>query len=206
MTARLFFSPASPYVRKVMVAAHERGVADQVELLPSAAWPVKRDPEIVRHNSTGKVPCLLLADDSPVFDSRVITAYLDSIGTSGATIYPQDDSRFTVLTVEALGDAILDAALLHRYENVLRPEEKRWDDWARGQMEKIDSGLDDLDGRWFEAISGPFHAGAIAVACALGYLDFRFADKDWRNGRERLAAWYDEVAKRPSMAQTAPKA
>jgi len=203
MTLRLFFSPASPYVRKVMVAAHERGIADKVEKLASAAWPVKRDPNIVKHNSTGKVPCVLLDDDTPLFDSRVISAYVDSIGVSGDSLYPAAN-RFTVLTLEALGDAILDACLLHRYENVLRPEDKRWDDWSRGQMEKIDSGLDDLDGRWFGELSASFNAGSIAAACTLGYLDFRFPDKDWRSSRPKLAGWYAEVSKRPSMVETQP--
>ena len=203
MTLRLFFSPASPYVRKVMVAAHERGLADKVEKLPSAAWPVKRDPNIVKHNSTGKVPCVLLDDDTPLFDSRVISAYVDSIGVAGESLYPAAN-RFTVLTLEALGDAILDACLLHRYENVLRPEDKRWDDWSRGQMEKIDSGLDDLDGRWFGELSASFNAGSVAAACTLGYLDFRFPDKDWRSSRPNLAGWYAEVSKRPSMVETQP--
>ena len=204
MTIRIFFSPASPFVRKAMVAAEERGVT--VEKLASAAWPVKRDPNIVRHNSTGKVPCLLLEDDSPVFDSRVISAYIDAQGVVGETLYPQDSRRFTVLTLEALGDAILEAALLNRYENVLRPEDKRWDDWANSQMDKVDSGLDDLEGRWFAAVSGDFHAGAIAVACTLGYLDFRFPDKDWRTGRPRLAEWFKTVSERPSMKATFPTA
>ena len=202
MTLRIFFSPASPFVRKAMVAAHERGV--EIEKLASAAWPVKRDPNIVKHNSTGKVPCLLLEDDTPVFDSRVISALIDSQGRTGQTLYPQDDRRFIVLTLEALADSILEAALLHRYENVLRPEDKRWDDWSRGQMEKVDSGLDDLEGRWFDALSAEFHAGAIAAACLLGYLDFRFADKDWRGTHPRLAEWFAEVSKRPSMQESFP--
>lgn len=205
MTIRLFFSAASPYVRKVMVAAHERGIADTIEKLPSAAGPVKRDPTIVRHNSSGKVPCALLPDDTPLFDSRVICAYVDSLAGPGATLYPQDGRRFTVLTLEALGDAILDACLLCRYETVLRPEALYWNDWYRGQMEKIDSGLDDLEGKWFASISGEFHAGAIAVACALGYLDFRFPAKDWRSGRPRLQAWFAEVSKRASMEATLPQ-
>jgi len=204
MTIRLFFSPASPYVRKVMVAAHERGLADRIEKLPAAASPVKRDAAILRHNATGKVPCLLLADDTPLFDSRVISAWIDAQGVSGVALYPEGDRRFAVLTLEALGDAMLDAALLHRYENVLRPEDKRWDDWARGQMEKIDSGLDDLEGRWFDLLAEGFHAGAIAVACTLGYLDFRFAAKDWRSGHPRLAAWFAKVSDRPSMLATLP--
>lgn len=204
MTIRLFHSPASPYVRKVMVAAAERGV--DIEKLPSAAWPVKRDPNIVRHNSSGKVPCALLENDVPVFDSRVISAYVDSVGTSGETLYPQDERRFLVLTLEALGDSILDACLSARYEVALRPEDKRWDDWYRGQMEKVESGLDDLDGRWFEAISNGFHAGSIAAACTLGYLDFRFADLDWRTPRPRLAEWFRTVSQRPSLAGSTPHA
>lgn len=205
MTIRLFFSAASPYVRKVMVAAHERGLADRIEKLPSAAGPVKRDPNIVRHNSSGKVPCALLPDERPVFDSRVICAYIDSLASSQGTLYPQDDRRFAILTLEALGDAILDACLLCRYEKVLRPEALCWEDWYRGQMEKIDSGLDDLEEKWFASISGEFHAGAIAVACALGYLDFRFPDKDWRSGRPKLQAWFAEVSKRASMEATQPQ-
>ncbi len=204
MTLRIFFSPASPFVRKAMVAGHERGV--EIEKLAAAAWPVKRDPNIVQHNSTGKVPCLLLEDDSPVFDSRVITAYVDAQGTKGETIYPQDARRFSVLTLEALADSILEAALLHRYENVLRPEDKRWDDWSRGQMEKVDSGLDDLEGRWFALLSEGFHAGAIATACLLGYLDFRFPEKDWRGSRPQVAEWFATVSERPSLQATFPSA
>lgn len=204
MTIRLFFSPASPFVRKVMVCAHERGLASEIEKLPSAAWPVKRDESIVRHNASGKVPCALLEDDTPVFDSRVICAYVDSLASSAGSLYPQGARRFPVLTLEALADSVLDAALLCRYESVLRPKEFFWDDWYRGQMEKIDSGLDVLEGRWFADISADFHAGAIAAACALGYLDFRFADKDWRSARPQLAQWFSKVSERPSMMATLP--
>lgn len=204
MTFRIFFSAASPFVRKNMVAAHERGV--EIEKLDAAAWPVKRDPNIVKHNSTGKVPCMLVENDEPVFDSRVISAYIDAKGVVGDTLYPQDDRRFTVLTLEALSDSILEAALLHRYENVLRPEDKRWDQWSDSQMDKVDSGLDDLEGRWFDALSSGFHAGSIAAACLLGYLDFRFADKDWRSDHPRLASWFAEVSERASMKATDPAA
>lgn len=206
MTIRLFFSPASPFVRKVMVCAYERGLAAEIEKLPSAAWPVKRDENIVRHNASGKVPCALVEDDAPVFDSRVICAYVDSLASQEGSLYPQDERRFTVLTLEALADSILDAALLCRYESVLRPQQFFWGDWYRGQMEKIDSGLDALEHRWLPEISADFHAGAIAAACALGYLDFRFADKDWRSGHPELARWFSEVSQRPSMTSTLPHA
>lgn len=204
MTIRLFFSPASPFVRKVMVVAHERGV--QIEKLASAAWPVKRDPNIVKHNPSGRVPCALLPDDSPLFDSRVICNFVDAQGTVGESLYPPGADRFPVLTLEALADGLLEAALLHRYENVLRPEEKRWDDWSRGQMEKVDSALDDLEARWLPLLQSGFHAGSVATACALGYLDFRFAEKGWRSMHPRLAAWFAGAAERPSLAQTVPSA
>jgi len=205
VTIRLFHSPASPYVRKVMVTAIERGVEDKVELLASAAGPVKRDQNIVRHNPSGKVPSALLENDQPLFDSRVICAYVDGLASSGTSVYPQDQRRFTVLMLEALADSILDACLLCRYERVMRPKELQWDDWYNGQMEKIDSGLDDLENRWIDAIGSEFHAGSIAAACTLGYLDFRFADKDWRTSHPKLATWFAEVSKRPSMEKTFPK-
>ena len=206
MTAlKLFHSPASPYVRKVMVSAHEKGVADTIELLPSAAGPVKRDQTIIRHNPSGKVPTAILPDGQSLFDSRVICAYVDTLSETPPLVPGSHDERFHVLTLEALADSILDAALLCRYEMVMRPEEKRWTDWYNGQMEKIDSGLDDLSRNWLNRLQGPISAGTIAVACALGYLDFRFADKDWRTGRKALADWYGEFAKRESMKATWPQ-
>jgi glutathione S-transferase len=205
MRMRLFHSPASPYVRKVMVTAYERGVEGKIEILGSAAGPINRDPEIVKHNSSGKVPCALLENDVPLFDSRVICAYVDSLAPAEGTIYPQGANRFEVLTLEALGDAILDACLLCRYETVMRPEALRWGDWYAGQMAKIDSGLSDLEGKWFEKISSTFHAGSIAAACALGYLDFRFPEKDWRSNHPKLAAWFTKVSERRSMKETFPR-
>lgn len=202
---RLFHSPASPYVRKVMVAAWERNVQDSIEILGSAAGPVVRDPNIVAVNSSGKVPCAILPNGAPLFDSRVISQYVDSLGTPENSLYPAD-RRFEILTLEALGDAMLDACLLCRYETVMRPKELYWEDWFNGQMAKVDSGLDDLENKWFDALtSGGFHAGAIAGACTLGYLDFRFPDKDWRTTHPKLAQWFADVSKRPSMQETFPK-
>ncbi|WP_262031630.1 glutathione S-transferase N-terminal domain-containing protein [Microvirga sp. Mcv34] len=206
MTAlKLFYSPASPYVRKVLVSAHEKGVANKIELLPSAAGPVKRDQTIISHNPSGKVPTAILPDGQALFDSRVICAYVDTLSEAPHLVPTSHDERFRVMTLEALADSILDAALLCRYEMVLRPEEKRWTDWYNGQMEKIDSGLDDLSRNWIGTLQGPISAGAIAVACALGYLDFRFANKDWRTGHEELANWYGGFAERGSMKATWPQ-
>lgn len=201
---KLFHSPASPYVRKVMVAAWERGVQDQIELLSSAAGPVLRDMNIVAVNSSGKVPCAIIENDQPLFDSRVITQYVDQLAPAEGSLYPAD-RRFEILTLEALADAMLDACLLCRYETVMRPAELRWQDWFDGQMAKVDSGLDDLEGKWFASLTaGGMHAGAIAAACVLGYLDFRFADKDWRSAHPHLAGWFKTVSERPSMVETFP--
>lgn len=202
---KLFHSPASPYVRKVMVMAIERGVEDRIELLGSAASPVNRDQAIVQHNPTGKVPTALLPDGLPLFDSRVICQYVDTMGPA-ASLYPRDAGRFAVLTLEALADGLLDAALLLRYESVMRPEPKRWAEWMAGQSDKIDSSLNAMEGAYFDTLTSGFHAGAVASACALGYLDFRFADRDWRRTHPKLAGWYASVAVRPSMVKTAPPA
>ncbi len=202
---KLFHSPTSPYARKVMVAAWERNVQTSIETVGGAANPVTRDETVVTVNSSGKVPCAILPSGAPLFDSRVITQYVDSLGKPEGSIYPAD-RRFEILTLEALAESILDASLLCRYETTMRPQEFYWADWYNGQMEKIDSGLDDLESKWFEPLTtGGFHAGAISTACALGYLDLRFTDKDWRSTHPKLAAWFAEVSKRTSMKETFPK-
>lgn len=201
---QLFFSPASPYVRKVMVTAHEKGVAERIELLASAASPVKRDKTIVARNPSGKVPTLLLDDGRALFDSRVICAYVDAQAETPRLMPADSDERFAVLTLEALADSILDAALLARYETIMRPKELLWDAWYDGQMEKVDSGLDALGEHWMALLAGPINTGAIAAGCALGYLDFRFPGKDWRAGREGLAQWFAAFSERRSMHKTMP--
>ncbi len=205
MMLRLFHAPTSPFVRKVWVCAYEKGVEDQIERLASQAWPVKRDPNIVRENPSGKVPAAILDDGSPLFDSRVICAWIDALGAQ-TPLFPADPAgRFQAMTLEALADAMLDAAMLCRYETVLRPKEFYWALWHDSQMEKIDSGLDDLEARWMDRLRGPLTIGSIATGCALGYLDFRFAEKGWRSGRPTLAAWFEDFAARPSMRATRPE-
>lgn len=204
MTLKMYHSAASPFVRKVLVCAHEKGVVDGIENLPSKAWPVKRDPEIVRDNPSGQVPSAIMEDGSPLFDSRVICAFVDTMSDENPLLPADTKARFAAMTLEALGDTLLGAALLCRYESVLRPSKFYWDLWHDSQMEKIDSALDDLEGRWMETLNGPVSIGTITIGCALGYLDFRFPDKDWRTGRPKLTAWYDNFVKRPSMAVTMP--
>lgn len=197
---KLFYSPHSPFVRKVLVAAHEAGVTDRIELLKSAAGPVARDAEIVALNPLGQVPTLLDDDGSMIADSRVICEYLDSLGT-GALFPKSGDQRWIALVEQSAVDGMLAAALLCRYERLIRPAEVQWDGWYDGQFEKIISSLDFFAGR-AAGLAGRVDIGTLSIACALSYLDHRFGDFDWRSDRPALAEWYTQYAKRPSMQDT----
>ncbi len=197
----LFYAPTSPYVRKVMASAIELGIAERIVRLPSAAHPLKRDERIAAFNPLAKVPAAKLADGTLLFDSRVICEYLnDSVGGS---LFPRGAERWRVLTEQALGDGLLDAALLGRYEMTCRPSEHRSSEWAGGQMTKIAAALDHMEATVADFGSG-ITIGSLTIACALGYLDFRFADVDWRGTRPALATWFATISQRPSLSATVP--
>ena len=198
---RMFYSAASPYARKVMIVAHEIGLADRIERLPAAAGPVARDAAIRAHNPIGQVPTFFADDGTVLYDSRVICEYLDALG--GGAMFGTGAERWRNLTDAALGDGLLGAALLARYETALRPAELHWDGWIGGQMGKITDALDRME-TMANALGERFDIGTITFACGLGYLDFRFPDLGWRSGRPALAAWFDAVSRRPSLAATVP--
>lgn len=201
---RLFHSATSPFVRKVMVTLHETGQLDRVELVPAVGTPMASGTMPVAENPLGKVPTLERPDGPALYDSRVITRYLDALGSGG--LYPEAPRLWETLTLEATGDGISEAALLIVYEAGLRPEGARSDAWITGQWAKITRALDTLEARWIAHLAGRTDAGQIAVGCALGYLDFRHAPRDWRAGRPALAAWFEAFAARPSMRATQPPA
>lgn len=197
----LFYAPTSPYVRKVMACAIELGLADHITRLPSAAHPLKRDERIAAFNPLAKVPAAKLADGTLLFDSRVICEYLDDVG-QGA-LFPRGPERWQVLTEQALGDGLLDAALLARYENTCRSDAQRSPDWINGQMTKIAAALDQMEST--VAVFGTrISIGSLTIACALGYLDFRFASFDWRSARPALANLFETMSMRPSLRETFP--
>ena len=201
---KLFYSPTSPFVRKCLVAAHELGLAERLELEPSAAHPVNRDRAVVEHNPLGKIPALVTDAGAVLFDSRVICEYFNSLG-DGHLLPAAGEARFMVLTEQALADGLMDAAVLARYETAVRPDQLRWPDWIGGQMAKVDSALSDFERRataWEKRID----LGLIAVGCALGYLDFRYANLEWRQRSPSLARWYESFAARESMRKTRPPA
>ncbi|MBO6815670.1 MAG: glutathione S-transferase N-terminal domain-containing protein [Rhizobiaceae bacterium] len=201
---KLWYSPASPFVRKVLVLAHETGLQDEIELVPVATTVVDPDSDLAKANPVGKIPTLVTDDGMSIFDSRVICEYLDSLH-DGDRMFPAEGvERFNALTTQAMGDGVLDAAVGVRYETFLRPAEKQWDKWVSSQMRKVTQSLDVLES-WRGANLQDIHIGSITVACALGYLEFRQPDMDWRKGRPLLTQMYETFSKRTSMQETRPE-
>jgi len=201
---KLFHSPSSPFVRKVLVLAHELGIADRIEFVPADAHPVTRDLAIIAKNPLGQVPTLVTDDGVVLYDSRVICEYLNDLG-DGDLIPADGPERYDVLVQQALADGMLDAALLARYETAARPEELRWTGWLTGQLDKIATGFLELEAR-ASGFDDRVDLGTISFACMLGYLDFRFATLNWRDGRPNTAAWYEWFHGRDSMVATRPPA
>lgn len=202
----LHHSPTSPYVRKVMVLLHETGLLDQVTLSHSTGTPVDPQTMPVAANPLGKIPALERSDGCTLYDSRVICRYVASLSPRGAAFYPEGPALWEALTLESTADGILDAAILMRYEVVLRKPEGQSPEWLEGQWSKVSRSLDALESRWMAHLEGPLTIGTIAVACALPYLDLRHSARNWRAGRPALAAWEGAFARRPSMIATQPPA
>lgn len=199
---RLYHAPTSPYVRKVMVVATQLGLASQIELLTSAAHPIKRDDRIASFNPLGKIPAAQTSDGQLLFDSRVICEYLDDYAQGG--LFPAGATRWEALARQALGDGLLDAALLARYERLARPKELQYDAWHQAQLGKVQAALASIDQQAPSLASTPSDIGAITLGCALGYLDFRFADMDWRSHCPEAAHWFADFDAQPSMIATRP--
>jgi glutathione S-transferase len=200
---KLHFALPSPYVRKVRAVAAELNLDGRIELLNRVTTPVSSEAELIADNPLGKIPCLITDDGQALYDSRVICDYLDSLVEGKAMTPDTGPARWTALRRQALADGILDAAVGTRYETFLRPKELQWDGWINAQMGKIRQSLDQLE-KEADSFGDIVDIGTIAVACAAGYLDFRYPDEGWRDHCPRLAGWYQAFAKRPSIATTAP--
>lgn len=201
---KLFWSPTSPFVRKVLVLLHETEQLDDITLVAAAGSPIDSDGMPLAANPLGKIPALERPDGPALYDSRVICRYLDA--RQGSGLYPEGNRLWDVLTLEATADGIMDSAVLMAYEARLRSTDKQYAPWVDGHWAKIDRTLSALNSRWISHLESPLNIGQIAVACALGYLDFRHDDRNWRNGVDGLADWYDRFAARDSMAKTRPPA
>lgn len=198
---KLCYSPTSPYVRKVMVLASELGLDERIERIATNPWT---SPEaLIADNPLSKVPTLTTDDGIVLYDSPVICDYLDSLNSGKRLIPLAGKARWNALRLQALGDGLLDAAVARLLERK-RPVAQRSEDWMGLQYATIKRGLTALEVEapgWGEALT----IGQITVACALGYLAFRFDDEDWLEGHVALARWYTRFAVRPSMQATVPR-
>ena len=193
---------ASPFVRKVRIAIALLGLGDKIEVRETDL----NDPAdtIRRQNPLGKIPALLLDDGTILFDSRVILEYLDHLAGGGKIVPRDPKARFDALRMQALCDGVMDASLLIVYEGRYRPEDKRVPSWLERQAEKVKRGLEALEAAPPKLTAMP-DVGQIALACALGYRDLRFAGDDWRKSYPRLREWHDKfTAQVSAYAATKP--
>jgi len=200
---KLFDSSSSPFVRKVNICLIELGLDNIVERLPQNAHPIRRDTNLVARNPLGQVPAIILDDGSCLADSRVICEYINDVA-NGRLFPAPSPARWTALARQSAADGLLDAAIQIRYEMNARPPELQFDDWIEGQKAKIESVLAVME-REAQGLRDLTDIGTISYACALGYLDFRFLELNWRKERYHLAAWFDTFSLRPSFQRTMPR-
>lgn len=198
---KLLSSPASPFVRKVRIAAGMKGLLNQIDVQP--ADTNKGDDNLNRQNPLGKIPCLITDSGTALYDSPVICEYLDTLAPAPVLFPKAGAERFAALTRGALGDGILDAALLLVYEKRFRPETMQVAGWVERQQSKIARSLDLLASAppdWDKSAD----YGHLTLACALGYLDFRHEGK-WRAKHPKLVAWLERFAAAvPDFGKTTP--
>lgn len=196
---KLFFSPMSPYARKVRVVALETGLASRITAIETNVWGETN--QVAAKNPVGKIPALELDDGFILADSPLICAYLDSLH-DGAPLIPADPtSRWAVLQRQVWADGLMEAIRVRSVELTRRPPDKRWNDWVARQEAAVDRLLPVLEAN-AATIAADLDIGSIATACALAYADFRFPERNWRRVCPALAAWHATFADRPSMTAT----
>jgi glutathione S-transferase len=200
---RLHWSPRSPFVRKVMIFAHEVGLAGRIERVRTVVAMSQANRELLRVNPIGKIPTLVTGEGEALFDSTVICEYLDSLH-DGPRYFPQAPrERWRALRWHALGDNMLDNLILWRNET-LRPKPQQSPEMLVALEAKIRSSLAFLDTQAAPLGQTPIGIGHVGIATALGYLDFRFPGLAWRDGHPGIAAWYGTFSQRPSIRNTLP--
>jgi glutathione S-transferase len=200
---KLHWSPRSPFVRKVMIFAHEVGLAGRIEPIRTVVAMSQANRDLLKVNPVGKIPTLITDEGEALFDSTVICEYLDSLH-NGARYFPQAPrERWRALRWHALGDNMLDNLIVWRNES-LRPGTQQSPEMLAAFEAKIRSSLAFLDAEAAALGKAPIGIGHVGIATALGYLDFRFAGLAWRDGHPGLAAWYETFSQRPSIRNTLP--
>ncbi|WP_424813047.1 glutathione S-transferase N-terminal domain-containing protein [Roseococcus sp. YIM B11640] len=197
---KLTYSGASPYVRKAMVCAILRGIDGQLSDLALKTT----DEALAKLNPLGKIPTFVTPDGAALYDSPVICEYLDSVGSAPKLFPAAGPARWKALQLQALGDGIMDASQPRRREIAL-PQDDGRKEYIATQRGKVERAIDMLETE-ADKLGLLTTIGEVAVACALGYLDFRYANEPWRAGHPKLEAWYAKVVALPAMAKTMPVA
>ena len=195
---KLIMSPPSPFARKARVLLREAGLIDRVEEIEITTTPLASDAQILAANPTGKIPALIREDGPAIYDSRVITRYLDDM--ADAALYPVT-SLYEILTLEATADAIMEIAVGMAYDTRFRPNQQS-PDWTEAQWGKAARAIAAINSRWMSHLSGPLNMAQIAVSCALSYVDLRHDARNWRHENDALAKWQAEFEARDAMQAT----
>ena len=201
---KLYTSPTTPFGRKIAVLLRENNLLDRVAVELVSGTPLDAGSLPVAHNPLGKIPVLVLADGTAIYDSRVISRFLDD--HFGLGVYPAGAALWPALAREAAIDGIIESAVSMAYELRLRPEDLRFQPWLNAQWAKVTRTLDMFESAPPSSLTAAVTISMehIALACALSYLDFRRDARGWRDGRPRLAAWQETMAARESMRDTQP--
>jgi glutathione S-transferase len=199
---KLTFSPGSPYVRKVRIAAIELGLIDKIELVPTTVAPTQPNAEYSQIYPLKKIPALILDNGEVIVDSYVIVEYLDDL--AGGKLIPASGAlKWRVKSDHSMLQGMLDSMLLCRYEKMVRPEPLRWKEWADDHFQRAWNGLAHFE-KQADLLSRPLDIAQIALVCVLGYADFRFADCGWRKAYPRLDAFHEKMLARPSVKISVP--
>jgi glutathione S-transferase len=201
---KLTFSPASPFARKVRIAAIELGLIEKIELMASTVVPAQPNEEYSRITPLRKLPVLILDNGDVLLDSGVIVEYLDHLAGGGKLIPASGPARWKVLSDHSLLQGMLDSMLLCRYEKAVRPERLRWQAWSDDHWNRAWSGMARFEKQKDMLSSSALDISQIALVCVLGYADFRFADCGWRKAFPNLDAFHEKMLTRPSVKISLP--
>ena len=200
---KLIFSPSSPFVRKVRIAAIELGLIDKIELMPTTVAPGQANDEYSRITPLKKLPALILDNGDVIVDSYVIVEYLDELAGGGKLIPASGPARWKVRSDHSMVQGMLDSMLLCRYEKMVRPQGLQWQAWNDDHWNRAWQGFARFD-KQADVLSRPLDIAQIALVCALGYADFRFADCGWRKAYPNLDAFHEKMLTRPSVKISLP--
>lgn len=200
---KLTFSAASPFARKVRIAAIELGLIDKIELVPTSVAPATANDEYSKITPLKKLPVLILRDGSVILDSYVIVEYLDELAGGGKLIPASGPDRWRVKSDHSMLQGMLDSMLLCRYERMVRPQGLQWQGWSDDHWNRAWMGMARFNNKP-EVLSRPLDIAQIALACVLGYADFRYPDCGWRQAYPNLDAFHERMLERPSIKLSLP--